>query len=83
MLKFDTYDENVSVNVLRNGEQKTIPFCDLVAGDVIYGGELDGIVVGIDAHYSGDASYDGWLLYDENGVDFYPEDFGAERRFIA
>lgn len=79
MSKCKVYDENVSVNVLRKGERKTVPFCELISGDVVFGSELDGIVVGVEAHVSGDACYEGWLLYDENGVDFYPEDFGAKR----
>lgn len=78
MSKCKVYDENISVNILRNGQHQTVPFRELVEGDVVFGGVLDGIVVGIEAHISGDASYDGWLLYDENGVDFYPEDFGAK-----
>lgn len=78
MSKCKVYDENISVNILRNGERITVPFCKLVKDDVVFGGELDGIVVGTDAHVSGDACYNGWLLYDENDVDFYPEDFGAE-----
>lgn len=78
MGKCKVYDENVSVNILREGTHQTVPFRSLIEGDVVFGGELDGIVVGIEAHVSGDACYDGWLLYDENGVDFYPEDFGAK-----
>ena len=73
------YDENITVDILRNGKRMTVPFRELVSGDVVFGSELDGIVVGIDAHSSGDACYTGWLLYDENGVDFYPEDFEAKR----
>ena len=79
MAMCNVYDENVAVDVLRNGKRMTVPFSALVSGDVIFGGELDGIVVGTDAHISGDACYEGWLLYDENDVDFYPEDFGAKR----
>lgn len=79
MLKFDTYDENVLVNILRNGKEQTVPFCELVTGDIVWGGELNGVTVGIDAHYSDDNDYDGWLLFDQNGVDYYPEDFGGKR----
>lgn len=78
MSKCRVYDETVSVSILRNGNRMTVPFSKLIEGDVVFGGELDGIVVGIEAHVSGDDCYDGWLLYDENGVDFYPEDFGAK-----
>ena len=48
-------------------------FTEIEAGDTVF---VNGkpIVVGDDAHYSGDASYDGWLLYDTNGEGWFPED---------
>lgn len=50
-----------------------VPFGTLEEGDVFF---VDGeeYVVGDDAHYSCDASYDGYLLYDENGEAWFPED---------
>lgn len=80
MAKFDVYDENIPVNILRNGQKQTVPFKELVCGDVISTGN---VVVAIDAHFSTDPSYDGWLLFDQNGIDYYPEDFGAERNHIT
>ena len=64
-------DEYTEVEIIRNGEQQTVYFCDLSYGDYI---PVIGETVDIGAHYSGDASYDGWLFYDQNGNSWFPED---------
>lgn len=69
------YDENVYVDIMRKGIAMTVYFYELLAGDVISVSSHAGIVVGEDAHRSGDASYDGWLFYSAKGTDYYPEDF--------
>ena len=57
-----------------NETAEGVLFEDIVEGDTIF---VNGkpIIVTIDAHYSGDASYDGYLLYagyDDEG--YFPED---------
>ncbi len=32
----------------------------------------------VDAHYSGDASYDGYIIVDEEGEEYYSEDFPTD-----
>ena len=64
-------NENNLVFVRRNGVYSLMPFCELEEGDYIP--QLRS-TVGVEAHRSGDASYDGWLLYTEDDKDVYPED---------
>lgn len=71
-----TYDENVQIEVIRDGQTLHVPFCEIKKGDKVFRNEPY-FTCGEDAHKSGDASYEGWLVYDENGGDYYPEDFGA------
>lgn len=74
------FDETVEIAILRDGEEENVPFCELLAGDIILpsGFNKEEIFVAEDAHYSGDSDYDGYLFYDVDGCDWYPEDFGAE-----
>lgn len=74
------YDEQVEIAILRDSEEEEVPFCDLIKGDIIIDPLPNGerITVGEDAHFSGDSSYEGYLFYDVDGCDWYPEDFGAE-----
>lgn len=63
------------VTVIRNGSNRIeeIPFELLCKGDRFFvRGELH--TVGEDAHYSGDASYQGYLLFDTDGEAWFPED---------
>ena len=49
---------------------------DLHDGDKFY---VDGKEhTAIDSHYSGDASYDGYITFDENGEEYYSEDFPTD-----
>lgn len=75
MSKMSVYDEKVDVLIVRDGEEQVVPFFDLRDGDFIP--EMNCVIQG-EAHFSGDESYDGWLVYDTKGNDYYPEDFGAE-----
>lgn len=78
MSKMKVFDERVKVEVLRGQDEMLVAFCDVQDGDRLrqYG---DAVVDG-DAHFSGDESYDGWLFFDTDGNDYFPEDFGAELR---
>lgn len=63
------------ISVIRKDSQiiEEVAFESLCAGDTVFAG--GGIcVVGEDAHYSGDASYDGYLFYDVDGEGWFPED---------
>ena len=54
-------------------EVQEVPFESLRKGDIFFvNGES--FTVNEDAHYSGDASYDGYLLYDSEGNSWFPED---------
>lgn len=63
------------VSCIRKGGNtiSDVPFDCLRAGDKVFSGG-DPVVVGQEAHYSGDASYDGSLFYDEEGNSWFPED---------
>lgn len=50
-----------------------ILFRDLKTGDTFFQNGKP-IMVGEDAHLCGDASYDGYLVYDRNGNSYFPED---------
>lgn len=50
-----------------------ILFRNLKVGDIFFQNGKP-ITVGEDAHLSGDASYDGYLVYDRNGDSYFPED---------
>lgn len=59
------------VLIERNGKRMLVPFCEIQGGDFIVDHSF---YAGCDAHVSGDASYDGWLFYDEDGNSWFPED---------
>ncbi len=49
---------------------------DLLDGDKFF---VDGAEhTAVDSHYSGDASYDGYIAIDENGEEFFSEDFPVD-----
>jgi len=54
-----------------------VDFQELQKGDIFF---VNGVPyqVGVDAHYSGDASYDGYLLYDTHNNGFFPEDLDRD-----
>ena len=54
-----------------------VDFESIKAGDTVFTRDGFALVVGEDAHRSGDASYDGWLLYDADGDAQFPEDLVA------
>lgn len=64
--------ERKIVLIERCGKPMTVPFYEIIGGDFIVD---QGIVAGSNAHKSGDASYNGWLFYDEDGCGWFPEDF--------
>lgn len=67
------------VKCARNGagEVEDVPFESLRKGDIFF---VNGLlhVAGSDAHYSGDASYDGYLIYDTNDNGWFPEDLDKD-----
>lgn len=65
----------LACSAIRKGESeaKDIPFCDLKAGDTVFCQGIP-IVIEEDAHYSGDATYDGYLAYGTDGESLFPED---------
>ena len=70
--------ENVLVHIKRAGVWIIVPFSDLKAGDIVTNcknGQTSIFTCASDAHRSGDASYDGWLVFSTDGHDYYPEDF--------
>lgn len=63
------------ISVIRKDSQiiEEAAFESLRAGDTVFiGGGI--CIVGEDAHYSGDSSYDGYLFYDVDGEGWFPED---------
>ena len=66
------------VNVIRDGNQMKIPFSELKANDVACLPNGVNICIGEDAHISGDATYEGWLVYDDHGNSYFPEDFECD-----
>ena len=75
------------VLIKRNGEVRTVPFDKIKGGDIVY---TDGVVNANavvceddSVHYSGDASYDGYLFYTPEGDSVFMEDViesrGAEK----
>lgn len=80
-MQMKVYDENVEVSVIRNGKQMEVPFYDIKEGDHVYNGDTFCFIAGEDAHFSGDSSYEGYLVHDNSpngGEGYFPEDFGAE-----
>ena len=63
-------DENVMVKIVRNGHGSIVPFFEIKKGDYIVAFNVRATS---DAHYSGDASYDGYLFYAEDDS-YFPED---------
>ena len=72
------YDENICIVVIRDGSRKTVKFRDIKDGDIVCLQNHQTAVAKGDAHMSEDASYDGYLFYDQEGESYFPEDFGAE-----
>ena len=73
------YDETYPVEIVRDGIKMTVPFREIKKGDKVPTRNPDHpIIVGENAHLSGDAAYDGWLFYDTNGNSYFPEDFVKE-----
>lgn len=78
MSKFDIYDENVRVTVLRDQTPYVVPFCEIKDGDVVCDKDDNPwFTAAEDAHESGDADYEGWLVGDDS-ENYFPEDFGAK-----
>jgi len=67
----------ILVDIMRDGKRRFVPFYDIKSGDFI---AYLGVFAGDDAHQSGDASYDGWLFYDSNGLSVFPEDLDGDVR---
>ena len=47
---------------------------ELKKGDIFYVNSQKH-TVSVDSHYSGDASYDGYIVYDENDEGWFEDDF--------
>lgn len=71
------YNENTIVGVQRNGRFEEVKFCELKKGDKVLNhntkGYTEDIIVDY-AHHSEDASYDGWVMWDQWGNSWFPED---------
>ncbi len=68
-------DHTLKLTVLRDGRLITICFRELRKGDMTCSPRVPRIVVGENAHQSEDPDYSGWLVYDESGSSYFPEDF--------
>ena len=67
--------EYINISCVKKGDTRIskTTFEELEAGDIFFSHGIP-YTVGVEAHYSGDASYDGYLLYDENDREWFPED---------
>lgn len=72
--------ERVSCIRKDTAEIVEVDFKSIKSGDTVFTRDGFAVIVGedADAHQSGDASYDGWLLYDADGDAQFPEDLLAE-----
>ena len=63
------------VKIIRVGETspEEVAFEDICDGDTFFVNGVPYVADG-DAHYSGDASYDGYLVYSMDGESWFPED---------
>ena len=68
----NVYDEDVYIEILRNGNVMTVHFWELQEGDMIAAGEHKGLVVDEDAHESGDSFYEGLLFLGTYGETYNP-----------
>ena len=76
------YDEQVAVSIIRNGTSMTVPFCELRTGDQVQRfANIWPFTVTGDAHISGDADYEGWIV-DGEDESYFPEDFGAKLKTV-
>ena len=66
---------DIYLEVIRNGEEILVPFCELVEEDVVTTPRGHSFTVGVAAHRSDDPDYDGWLCYDSANSGYFPEDF--------
>ncbi len=73
---------NKNIICMRNGVLECVRFKDIKAGDTVYVDDKP-IVIGADAHYSGDLNDDGWLAHCEAGVNIFPEDLDHEHGEIT
>ena len=72
------FDERIPVNIIRDGKEMEVSFCELKANDIALLPSGSKLCIGGDAHISGDSTYEGWLVYDEQGNSYFPEDFERE-----
>lgn len=68
--------QNNGISIIRNGERLSVKFEELRDGDIVHSHGYQFTCVG-DAHESGDASYEGYLVYSETDS-YFPEDFGGQ-----
>ena len=74
------FDERIPVNIIRDGKEMEVSFCELKANDIALLPSGSKLCIGGDAHISGDSTYEGWLVYDEQGNSYFPEDLNAKSR---
>lgn len=74
-MKCNAYDETIPVSIIRCGMEMEVGFCELKTNDIACLPNGDKFRVGDDAHVSGDSTYEGWVVYDEFGNSYFPEDF--------
>ena len=65
-VRCDGLNETIGVEIVRDGVRQSVMFCDVRDGDKIV--DNPGVTVCGDAHYSGDAEYDGWLFMTRTGT---------------
>lgn len=65
----------MTVNIVKKGSEilSRANFKDLKKGDTFFINSIPHVAQD-DAHLSGDASYSGYLVYDEQGEGWFPED---------
>lgn len=63
------------IRIVRDKLEMTVTFPELKDGDEIISPNVPHITCSGDAHISGDASYDGYVVYGTNGEGYFPEDF--------
>lgn len=74
---------NIECCVIRKGEANLTlaPFHSIEEGDTVFCNGYE-VHVSEDAHQSGDASYDGYLLFGDDDAAYYPEDLDTDLEML-
>jgi len=68
---------NKNIICMKNGVLACVAFKDLKVGDTVYIDDKP-IVIGVEAHCSGDMDDDGWLAHCEAGANIFPGELDHE-----